>query len=433
MSLFKRFDKKLFWVLFFTLFIPTLYRTVRIYFLADIPGDWGFNIASQLQWINIMFEVLQEALILPLFFLIGKTINDKELTKKKIVSGTVVLFLIITFFSLLIGIFANGLTTFMSQSEELIPATVTYIRLELVSIILFNVVKFGMVVLVEKNMFKELMILLGIETILTIILDYYFIGNPATRVGVNGIAYTNIILNAIKIGMYGYVFHRVFSIFKDIRSSFDLSVLRDWRTVGVLSGLESFVRNAAFVVMILKIVNEVGGQGAFWVMMNFIWGWLLLPVLALGDLIKKETSQSKENISTNYKTYMIVTTMIMIVWVVSIPIWKMFMSGAMNLEGDFLNQVYNLSLISLIFYIIFAYNNVIDSIFYGVGRTDLMLYQSLFVNIVYYGVMFTLYRTGVFVPTLQSITIMFGIGMTVDSVFTYIQFKRYVKLEEIVV
>ncbi len=433
MSILKRFDKKLFWVLFFTLLLPTLYRTVRIYFLADIPGDWGFNIASQLQWINVIFEVLQEALILPLFFLIGKTIKDDELTKKKIVSGTVVLFVIITFFSLLLGIFANGLTTFMSQSEELIPATVSYIRLELVGIILMNVAKFGMVVLIEKDMFKELLVLLGIEMILTMGLDYFFIGNSVTRVGVNGIAYTNIIINAVKIGMYAYVFHKVFNIFKNLKSSFELSTLKDWRNVGVLSGLESFVRNAAFVLMILRIVNEVGGQGAFWVMMNFIWGWLLLPVLALGDLIKKEASQSRENISNNYKTYMLVTTIFIAVWAISIPIWRWFMGSAMNLEGDFLNQVYGLSLISLIFYVVFAYNNVIDSIFYGVGRTDLMLYQSLAVNIIYYGAMFILYRTGVFVPTLNSIAIMFGVGMTLDSILTYVQFRFFVKKENLAI
>ena len=42
----------------------------EIRFLTNIPNDWGINIASQLQWVNVLFEVVQEAFILPLFFFI---------------------------------------------------------------------------------------------------------------------------------------------------------------------------------------------------------------------------------------------------------------------------------------------------------------------------------------------------------------------------
>ena len=55
-----------------TMLLPTVYQTVRIYFLGDLPSDSGINIASQLQWVNLFYEVVQEALILPLFFLLGK-------------------------------------------------------------------------------------------------------------------------------------------------------------------------------------------------------------------------------------------------------------------------------------------------------------------------------------------------------------------------
>ncbi|QKT05253.1 hypothetical protein [Mycoplasma sp. OR1901] len=45
--------------------------------------------------------------------------------------------------------------------------------------------------------------------------------------------------------------------------------------------------------------------------------------------------------------------------------------------------VFHLTLISIGFYITFAYNNVIDSIFYGLEKTNYMLFQSLFVNITF--------------------------------------------------
>ena len=81
---FKRFDWKLYSALLLTGLLPTLYTTVRINYLGNLPGDWGVNIASQLVWINLILEVIYEALILPLFYLIGKTIQDRNKTVNKI-------------------------------------------------------------------------------------------------------------------------------------------------------------------------------------------------------------------------------------------------------------------------------------------------------------------------------------------------------------
>ncbi|MFA5742336.1 MAG: hypothetical protein WC874_05600, partial [Candidatus Izemoplasmatales bacterium] len=62
----KRINYRLFFALLLMGLVPTIYTTVRIFFLGQMPGDWGFNIASQLSWINLIYEVIQEALILPL-------------------------------------------------------------------------------------------------------------------------------------------------------------------------------------------------------------------------------------------------------------------------------------------------------------------------------------------------------------------------------
>ena len=45
------------------------------------------------------------------------------------------------------------------------------------------------------------------------------------------------------------------------------------------------------MLMIVRMVNVVGEQGTFWVANNFIWGWLLLPVLQLGELIKSDCGE----------------------------------------------------------------------------------------------------------------------------------------------
>ncbi len=127
---FRSIDFKLFFALLLMGLIPTIYTTVRIYFLGNLPGDWGFNIASQLSWVNLLYEIVQEALILPLFYIIGLSLNDNNELANKIRTGLLVTFGIYGALSILISIFANPLVRFMAQNVTLVDETVTYIRLE---------------------------------------------------------------------------------------------------------------------------------------------------------------------------------------------------------------------------------------------------------------------------------------------------------------
>jgi len=243
------------------------------------------------------------------------------------------------------------------------------------------------------------------------------------NIGVNGIARTNIIVNIILLIVMFLVFKRlnIQIIIKTV--SLDFSWLKEWFVIGGMSGLESFVRNAAFILMVLRLVNVVAEQGPFWVTNSFIWGWLLLPVLQLGELIKRDSAVNSRQYKEKIPGYFALTVLIIIIWIVSIPLWDIFINKVMGIENY--QNILNLSLISLGFYIVFALNNVVDSIFYGHGRTDLMLYQSLIVNIVFYGLAFILYITGFFVPTLTGIAIMFGTGIVFDSLITFIMFYYF--------
>ena len=62
----KLLDYRLLLAVLLTLLVPATYTTVRIYFIADIPNEWGFNIASQIAWLNIIYEILQEAEVVTL-------------------------------------------------------------------------------------------------------------------------------------------------------------------------------------------------------------------------------------------------------------------------------------------------------------------------------------------------------------------------------
>ena len=181
------------------------------------------------------------------------------------------------------------------------------------------------------------------------------------------------------------------------------------------------MRNIAFVIMILKMANEIGEQGTFWITNGFIWGWLLLPILALGTLIKQDVTTHGGVIGERFKGYFSLSLVICLLWILTIPIWGWFIQNIMC--TDDYNAIVSLALLFLPFYIIFAFNNILDSYFYGMGRTDFMLYQSLVVNCGYYVIAFVLYVQGVFVPSLQAIALLFGCGIVLDMLTTMVLFR----------
>ena len=427
----KLFNYKLYFILILTLLLPTLYTTLRINFLGDLPSDYGVNIASQLSWINLIFESMQEALILPLFFIIGKSLYNKIELRNKIKTGLLTSFIVYLSVSILIFFNLDTLLKFMSQKEILIEKSMVYIRLELIAIIISILYKFISVLFISMNKIKDLIILLFFQLTLTILCDTFLVSSLSfsKNIGVNGIAISNMITNAI-LFIVGLVLlnKNGLNIFSRERLSF--LWLKEWFKIGSLSGIESIVRNLAFFIMILKMINMVERQGDFWIANSFIWGWLLLPILALGNFIKKDVAENNDNFNKNLYTYFYITFIILAIWLITIPIWRIFLNKVMNVQEP--QGVLNIIMVSLIFYIIFALNNVIDSIFYGLGRTDLMLKQSLIVNIGFYGIMFILFKFKYFIPTIDKVVLMFGFGILFDSLITFYLFIKLRKTNKLI-
>ncbi len=410
--------------------IPTVYTTVRIFLIGQLPGDWGFNIASQLSWVNLLYEILQEALILPLFYFIGMAIKNRLDLENKFRTGIIFTGAIYSLLSLLIVVFAVPLINIMAQDTSLINETATYIRLETIAAIFMTLVKFSLVTLVVINKEKYLYYFLGLQMILTVLLDVFFFSNFgfSLDLGVNGIAFSNIIVNLFLMFLV-YLILRKEDINIFSKQKLNFGWIKDLFKIGGISGLESFVRNIAFMFMVIRMVNVVGEQGTFWVANNFIWGWLLLPVLQLGELVKRDCGESDSAIKDKTLGYFGITTIIVILWAISIPLWKPFLRDVLQLSNY--TDVFNIALVSVGFYVLFAYNNVIDSIFYGIGKTKYMLFQSVIIKSVFYGTLFVLYVTGVYQPTLMLIAIMFAAGIAFDSLLTYGMFIWMIRSKNI--
>ena len=83
------------------------------------------------------------------------------------------------------------------------------------------------------------------------------------------------------------------------------------------------------------------------------------------------------------------------------------------------------------FYVLYAVQNVFDATFYGLGKTNYMLFESVVTNTIYYGIAFVLYATGIWVPTLTGIALLFGIGNAFDSILSYGAYRNLLKKQKI--
>ena len=426
----KNINYKLYFALLVLGLCPAVYTTVRVFFLGSLPGEWSFSIAGQLSWVNLFYEIINEAIILPLFYFIGKVVTNKKEFTNRVKTGLLMSFGIYLILSAVIVCFAEPLLSFMATDKAIIDASATYIRIESVANVFLILSQFALVALVTINKSRYIYTLTLARLVLSLACDTFLVSSLpfSLNLGVNGIAYSNIIVNILLlIASLLLLAKENINIFSKIK--LDFSWTKEFVKIGGISGVESLVRNVAYMLMVSRMVNVVGEQGTYWVANNFIWGWLLLPVLQLGELIKQETATDKENVSKNTLGYFIITAMICVLWFVSIPLWKPFMINVLQFTD--VDKLFELVLVLVGFYVLYAFQNIFDSVFYGLGKTNYMLFESVVTNTVYYGIAFVLYITGVWTPSLIGIALLFGIGNAFDSIVSLGAFVFLLKKEKI--
>jgi Na+-driven multidrug efflux pump len=367
-----------------------------------------------LGWINLIYEIIQEAIILPLFYFIGKVLNDKKQLTSRIKSGIIFTGIVYSILAIILIIFVKKILIGMAAGTEILETSTIYIRIESIANIFAMLLAFVMVVFTSIGKEKYLYWLLGGKLVLSLFLDIFFVSTLpfSLNLGVNGIGYSNIISNIILL-IISFFFLKKEEIIVIGNTAVDFLWLKELGKIGGISGLESFVRNVAYMVMISRMVNVVGEQGTYWVANNFIWGWLLLPINALAELIKRDCGKDWNAIKNNTLGYLFVTIIICIIWCLTIPLWQPFMKNVLQFSD--VDKLFGLVVILLGFYILYALQNIFDATFYGIGKTNYMLFESIVTNTIYYGIAYILFIKGIWIPTLSGIALLFGIGMAFDS------------------
>lgn len=426
---YKRINHKLFFALLVMGLVPTIYTTIRVFWLGNLPGEWSYSIAGQLTWVNLIYEVIDEAIILPLFYFIGNTVNAKKELTNRVKTGLLITLIIYIILSIVILVFAEPLLSLMATNHAIIADSATYIRIEAIANIFGILQKFALVVLVTLGKEKLVYILTFVKLILCLLFDTFLVStlNISLNLGVNGIGITNIIVNALLfITTMVLLYKNKINIFN--KEKMDFTWAKEFAKIGGISGAESLVRNIAYMLMVVRMVNVVNEQGTYWVANNFIWGWLVLPITQLAELIKREIAVSKKAVKENSLGYFMITLIIVLLWCAFIPLYKPFMQYVLNYSD--VDKLFKLVMILFGFYVLYAIQNVFDATFYGLGKTKYMLFESIVTNSIYYGTAFILWKCGVWSPTLTSIALLFGIGIAFDAVVSFLAYIYLLKKDK---
>ncbi|MBD5132520.1 MAG: hypothetical protein HDT28_08055 [Clostridiales bacterium] len=420
----KKFNWRLFASLCALALIPAIYQTVKTLIISLNAGGGAFDIIGQMEWFDLINETLQAFLIIPLYSILNKLLKHDEQNFAKHTFKTGLLsFIIYTLFSIGVLIYGSVLVQAMNPEEIDLATTNHYLQLETIAFMVGIIVSFVNVVFVVVGKDKNVYIFLAINTVLSIISDFALIPN----MGVYGIAVSNIIVNSV-LAVASFV---MLYLQKLIRPCWfhksDISIFKEWGKIGVFSGIQQFIDNFIYAVMIGRMVNMVAEQGNYWIANNFIWGWLLIPITALSEVIRRDCKDGYTELKQS--NYYFIAAATVLLWAVTIPTWTSFFKTAQGLSNA--HEIFIIVIKLVPFYIAYAGCAIIDNIFTGLGKTIYNAINSLIINIVFYGIFFILYLTNAIAFTMDTIIIMFGLGMVVHFALSFLLEKVFFKKFEL--
>ena len=416
----KSFDWKIYLALCLLALVPAIYQTIITKLITVNTNPGALDIIGQMEWFDLINETICAFLIVPMYSVLSKAKNTENFSKVVFKLGILVVGLYVLFS---LGTFFYGihLVSYMNPNEIDVVAAYRYLSLETVAFMIGIIYSYVNVVFLVLDKSKYMYSFLVGKILLSLLSDLILIPN----FGVEGVAISNIVSNIV-VGLIGIV---ILFVTKNIKvDKFvkeDLSYLKMWGKVGLFAGSQQFLDNIIYALMIVRMVNAVSESGNYWVSNNFIWGWLLIPITCLAEIIRKDAGV--DGYKLKQRNYYSIVIFSLILWVILIPTYQWFFK---TVEGiDNYSRIFEIVMKNLGFYVFFALSQIPDAIFVGMGKTKYNAINSLICNIVYYGAWFALYQAEVVIMNMDMIIIMFGVGNIAHWLISIVEEKIFLKKE----
>lgn len=415
--------------LFILLFIglPNIYQLYRIYLIGnELPDPGSLAIVSQWQFVGLVVEIFQEATVLAIFFFLGSQLRSGaavQLDRAK--SVLTFIFLASLVFSAAVFVFRDAFITLIGTSPEIQEQTRSFLGISIFSIP-FTLLAAAIVVLFEALNLRLLVLVLAVvNLLLRFALDSLFFGGYAFSLAadVQGVAWATL-LSSVGLFVVGLILLlRAKGVSLDeLKTLPSFADLRQYLRVGLGSGLDSLIRNVAYFFMIIRIVNAIGPAeiGGYYLTIQILWGFMLVPVLAFADSAKALVANASADLCQVRRLWlsaMTITAAMMLIWIALLPAFPAF-ARFLNDDPDTLRWAATAMGILFVPYVLFSFNTVIDSVFYGIGKTKYLAYQALLTNGTVYLAAFLFYAAGWWQPTFAGVMFLFALGILVDSILT---------------
>lgn len=417
---FKTFDWKMYLALCLLALVPAIYQTVVTKLITSYANPGALDIVGQMEWFDLINETICALLIVPMYSVLSKAYKKENFNQVVFKLGIIVVVLY-SLFSLGTFFWGIGIIDYMNPNEIDIAAAYRYLSLETIAFMVGIIFSYASVVFLVIDKSRYMYAFLVAKILLALLADFALIPG----MGIDGIAVSNIIANgvmgALAIGLLFYI--------KQLRpgkySKEDLPHFKDWGRIGLFAGGQQFIDNIVYALMICRLVNVVNESGNYWVSNNFIWGWLLIPITCLAEIIRKDAGA--DGYKLKQLNYYSIAVFSMLAWFALIPTYQWFFETAQGLDNP--GRIFEIVAKNLGFYIAYALSQIPDAIFVGMGKTKYNAINSLFCNIVYYGIWFILWKAGAVVMSMDMIIVMFGVGNIVHWGVSLVEEKVFLRRE----
>ena len=433
-SYLKSWNWRLYFFILLFLGLPNAYQVYRTAIIGTtLPDPGSLAIVSQWQFVGLAVEIIQEATVLAIFFFVGSQIRSGAAVRMDR-AKTVLFVIFVASLAYSAGVFAftDAFIDAIGTPEEIRDQTRAYLEISVFSLP-FTVLAAAIVVLFESLGMRRMVLVMALINVgLMFGMDMLFFGEagPSFMADTTGVAWSTLLasLSLFLIGL-ALLLRAGGAQARSLLRLPSFSGLRTYLRVGMWSGADSAIRNAAYFVMIIGIVNSIGvGEiGGYYLFVQIMWGFLLVPVLAFAESAKAllaNASGSARNVRRLWKASMLITALILAaVW---LPVLSYFgdIAGSMTTDAETLRFALLAFGILLFPYVMFAFNTVTDSVFYGMGRTVYMAIQSAVTNGTVYLGAFALYASGMWAPTFEGVMWLFFCGIAVDTCLTLLFLRR---------
>ena len=423
----KAWDWRLFVFILLFLGLPNVYQLYRVYLIGnELPDPGSLAIVSQWQFVGLVIEVFQEATVLAIFFFLGSQIRSGtsvQLDRAK--SVLTFIFVASLVFSVGVFLFRDAFISLIGTSADIEEQTRAFLGISIFSVP-FTLLTAAVIVLFESLGLRSLVLVMAIVNVaLRFSLDSLFFGGYgfSLEADVVGVGWSTL-LASVALFVVGLL---LLLRAKDIRlgelcKAPSFADMREYLRVGLGSGTDSLVRNVAYFFMIVRIVNTIGSAeiGGYYVAIQILWSFMLVPVLAFADSAKALVANAAGDlprIRTLWHASMVITAGMMLIWIAVVPTFPAF-TGVLTDDPETIQWAVTAFGILLVPYILFSFNTVIDSVFYGIGQTKYLAYQAILTNGSVYLAAFLLYASGAWSPTFEGVMVLFSLGILVDSFLT---------------